>query len=213
MTDQEVLQVYINLVPFLAEVCGHGCEIVVHNLVDPERSLVAIENSISGREPGNPLTDFARGLVEKGSFMNADYIANYSGKTKKCDFLSSTYFIKNEGRLIGMLCVNKDISAIKQMTNMFTILQDHFNLAIPKDSEYSEELDNPVDNIMHTRITETIAQSGIAPTRMSIEEKVQIVQRLQESGVTTMKGAVSEIANQLSISIPTVYRYMKKTSL
>lgn len=210
MTDQEMLQIYVGLTPFLAKVCGSSCEIVVHSMADPERSLVAIENSISGREIGNPLTEFARNQAETGVYLDVDYLANYSGRAKNCDFLSSTFFIKNEGRLIGMLCVNKDISTIKQMTNLFAGLQEHFNLAIPKDSEYSENLDNPVDNIMHARITEVVSQSGISPTRMSIEEKVHIVQRLHESGVTTMKGAVAEIADQLSISIPTVYRYMKK---
>ena len=210
MTDQEVLELYIGFVPFMARVCGPGCEIVVHDMLNPNRSLVAIENNLSGREPGHPLTELALDLAKKGKYKETDYIANYSGRTKNCDFLSSTYFIKNQGRLIGMLCVNKDISAIKQMSGSFAHLQEYFNPAVPHDSEYSENLDNPVDNIMHTRITEVIAQSGVSPTRMSIEEKVHVVQRLHESGVTTMKGAVAEIASQLSISIPTVYRYLKK---
>lgn len=210
MTDQEVLQVYIGLVPFLAKVCGPGCEIVVHDVTDPERSIVSIENSISGREVGNPLTDLARELAEKNAYTDADFIANYSGRSKGCDFLSSTYFIKNEGRLIGLLCVNKDITTIKQMSSTIQSVLEHFNLASQPESEYSENLDNPVANIMHTRITEVIAQSGIAPSRMSMEEKVRIVHRLHESGVMSMKGAVSEVAEQLSISVPTVYRYMNK---
>lgn len=211
MTDQEVLKVYIDLVPFLAKVCGPGCEIVVHDVTDPEHSLVAIQNSISGREVGNPLTDLARELADKSAYTDADFLANYSGRSKGCDFLSSTYFIKNEDRLIGLLCINKDVTTIKQMCSTLHSVLDHFNLASPQESSFSENLDNPVENIMHTRITEVIAQSGISPTRMSMEEKVRIVHRLNESGVMSMKGAVSEVASQLSISIPTVYRYINKT--
>ena len=49
MTDQEVLQLYINIAPFLAEVCGPGCEIVIHDTKEPEHSLAAIYNNVSDR--------------------------------------------------------------------------------------------------------------------------------------------------------------------
>lgn len=212
MTDQEVLQIYIRLAPFLASLCGPSCEIAVHDLVDTEHSLVAIENNLSGREVGNPLTDFAKGLAKQGTHENADFIANYSGKTKHREFLSATYFIKNEGRLIGMLCVNKDTSVVKQLETVLAQLQTQFNLAPPSNNNYAEELDSPIASLMHSRITAEITQSGISPDRMSSEEKIGIVQRLHENGVTSMKGAVAEISDQLSISIPTVYRYMRKVS-
>ena len=210
MTDEELLQTYVNLAPFLAKVCGPSCEIVIHSTVDPERSLVAIENGLSGREKGNPLTEFAKELALKGTFKDVNFLANYTGKTADREFLSSTFFIKNENRLIGMLCVNKDVSLIKEFNGMLASLQEHFNLAIPTDSEYSENLDNPVESIMRERIADAITQSGVMPARMSIDEKVHVVRKLHETGITTMKGAVAEIAKQLSISVPTVYRYMKK---
>lgn len=210
MTDHEALQIYIGLVPFLAKVCGVGAEIVVHDMTDPEHSLVAIENAISGREIGNPLTDLAREVAEKSAYTDADYLANYSGRTKNGQFLSSTYFVKNEGRLIGLLCINKDIGSVHQMTCTLNHLMEQFNLIIPHESALSENLESPVENIMHTRITEVINQSGVAPSRMSMDEKIAVVHRLNESGVMSIKGAVAEVASQLSISVPTVYRYMNK---
>lgn len=211
MTDQEALQVYIGLAPFLAKVCGNGAEIVVHDMTDPAHSLVAIENAISGREIGNPLTDLAQEVAGKSAYTDADYLANYSGRTKDGQFLSSTYFIKNDGRLIGLLCINKDIGSIKQMTTTLNRLMEQFNLTIPQESALSETLDSPVENIMHARITEVISQSGVEPSRMSMDEKVAVVHRLNETGVMSIKGAVAEVASQLSISVPTVYRYMNKT--
>lgn len=210
MTDREALQVYIGLVPFLAEVCGAGSEIVVHDMTDPEHSLVAIENAISGREIGNPLTDLAREVAEKSAYTDADYLTNYSGRTKNGLFLSSTYFIKNEGRLIGLLCINKDIDSVHQVSIALDHLMEQFNLRIPHESALSENLESPVESIMHTRITEVINQSGVSPARMSMDEKIAVVHRLNESGVMSIKGAVAEVASQLSISVPTVYRYMNK---
>lgn len=211
MTDREILQIYTNMLPFFASVCGPGCEIVVHDITDPDHSIVAIENNVSGRELGDPLTDLARELAAQGTYADADFISNYAGRSKGSDFLSSTYFIKNEGRLIGLLCVNKDMTAIQHLAGAMNLLTEQYNLRRPQESAYSEKLDNPVPQILHTRISDIIAEIGIPPARMRMEEKVQIVHRLNETGLLSVKGAVAEVAAQLAISVPTVYRYMNKS--
>ena len=47
VTDQELLKCYTDFVPFLAAVCGPGCEIVIHNVTNPEQSIIAIGNGTS----------------------------------------------------------------------------------------------------------------------------------------------------------------------
>lgn len=213
MTDQEALRLYVGMVPFLAEVCGSGTEIAVHDMTDPEHSLIALKNGISGRQIGSPLTDLAREVAEKGAYSNSDYLANYSGLSKNGEFLSSTFFIKNEGRLIGLLCINKDVESIQQMSYTLKHLLEQFNLILPSKSILSENLDNPVENIMHSRIAEVIDQSGVHPSRMSMDEKIEVVHKLNEIGVMSIKGAVAEVANQLGTSVPTIYRYMNKNAM
>lgn len=210
LTDKEVLQRYIDLVPFLGAVMGSGCEIIVHDLADLDHSLVAICNGVSGLELGNPITDLARALIQRSAHTDADYLANYMGRTKNVEFLSSTYYIKNEGRLIGLLCVNKDMTAVQEAADSFQALLERFNLAAPRDSEFTETLDNPVSAIMRTRIADIIAQSGKVPSRMTPAEKAAAVGRMSEDGVLMMKGAVPEIAQQLGVSVPTIYRYLSK---
>lgn len=210
MTDQEVLQAYINIAPFLAEVCGPGSEIAVHDTANPEHSLVAIHNNVSKREVGNPLTDLARDIIEKGSYQNADYLTNYTGRNKNGEFLSSTYFIKNGGRLIGLLCINKDMHGVQNLNHALSNLLELFNLSESKETEYSESLDKPMPSLMRERIQEIIAESGVAPARMSLPEKVRMVHRMNEEGILNVKGAVAEIAAQLFVSVPTVYRYLNK---
>lgn len=210
MTDRELLQIYIGMVPFLAEVCGPGCEVVVHDVTDPEHSLIAIRNSVSGRSVGDPMTDLAREIQKKGSYTDAEYLANYSGKSKGGEFLSSTYYIKNEGRLIGLLCINKDLSLVKEASRTLQGLLEQFNLSVAGPSDYVENLDNPMTSMMHSRIAEIIAESGVTPARMSLREKVRVVHRMNDEGVMMMKGAVAEIAAQLQVSVPTVYRYLNK---
>lgn len=209
MTDSQVLEQYVRLIPFLATVLGPGCEVLIHDTRNPKHSIIAIRNNLSGRQLDDPMTDLALNIAERGEYENADYVANYSGRSKGKDFLSSTYFIKNEGRLIGLLCVNKEMSAVQDLNNALRMVLERYELAIPQESEYSETLDSSISNLLHTSVAEAIAQSGLSPARMTMQEKVAVVHQLNDSGVLMMKGAVSEIARQLQVSEPTVYRYIK----
>ena len=80
MTDQELLKCYTDFVPFLAAVCGPGCEIVIHDVTNPEQSIIAIGNGISGRELGDPMTDLARELQEKGTYLSGGAGGGYAGE-------------------------------------------------------------------------------------------------------------------------------------
>lgn len=211
MKDQELLNVYVGLVPFLAAVCGPGAEIVVHDVMNTENSIIAIGNGISGRKIGDPLTDLARDFQQSGVYKDNEFMHKYKGHTKKGDFLSSTFFIKNKGKLIGMLCINKSMVPTQELNVALQTLMEQFNLASAPADSASENLNGPIANMMNNRITEIISQSGILPSRMSIDEKVKTVHRLNDAGVLMMKGAVAEIAKQLSVSIPTVYRYLNKS--
>lgn len=205
MKDQELLDLYIGFAPFLSTILGKGCEVVVHDLKNPNRSIVAIENNLSGRNIGDPMTDLPLERAEK-----EDFIANYPGRGKGKEFLSSSFFIKNEGRVIGILCVNKDVGYVHDIHHQLSALLERFNLLPPIEEEIKENLDGSVEEIMKRKIEEAILQTGIPPSRMSLEEKRAVTQGLKENGVLSMRGAVTELAEQLSVSVPTVYRYMAK---
>ena len=213
MTDQELLQAYISFVPFLGAVCGPGTEVIVHDVKDLDHSLVRIYNSISGRAPGDPITEMARGIIERGEYRDKDFLYNYTGHTKKRDFLSSTFFIKNDGRLIGLLCVNKDMSACQDLQRSLQVLLERFNLLQQAENEYREDLESPIASMVHNRIADIIAQIGIAPARMSKEEKARAARSLREDGVLSVKGAMAEAAEQLNMSVSTLYRYLSRSDI
>lgn len=210
MTDKEKLQIFVDFAPFLGKVLGNGCEVVVHDAKDYDHSLIYIENSLSGRDVGDPMTELARNILDNYKDSDVNYLADYIGYAGKTEFLDYTYFIRNEGRIIGFLCINKSMDTVKEAQHAIAQLMKTFKLALPEESDYAETLGGLVDDVMRDRIAKTIDQTGILPTRMSQEERMQVIASLRESGVLTMKGAVAELAKQLGISVPTVYRYMKK---
>lgn len=209
MTDKELMSTYIALTPFIAEVCGTGCEVVIHDIKNPNNSLVAIQNSSTGRAIGDSLTDLAKELIESEEYKTKEYLSGYSGLTKQKEYLSFTYFIKNNGKLIGLLCINKDLSITKNFTHEITNLLSQFNLTTSCQNDVKENLDPSIGNILEDVISSSILQTGISPERMSRKEKIELVQKLAEQDILLMKGAVTEIAKQLNISEPTVYRYLK----
>lgn len=210
MTDQELLQRYIPLVDFIADICGQNYEVLLHDVTKPDASVVAIRNGHhSGRTVGSPMTDLALKILKNKSYEDKDYIANYNGSTREREFFSSTFYIKNEGRLIGMLCINNDMTPLNDFRNAFAAFVSMFQFG-NEASEYTETIGNPLTSLANSIISKTIASFNVPPKRMSSEEKQQIVQQLNDQGVLMLKGAVAEIAEQLYISEGTVYRYINK---
>ncbi len=212
MTDRELLNIYTGLVPFLSSVMGTGCEIVIHDITDPEHSIIAIGNSVSGRTIGDPMTDLAREMQKQFACTDdADSVLDYNGRTKSGDFLSSTYFIKNEGRLIGLMCINKELAGAQELESALHSLLERFNLTPPSEDSLYEDLNSPFSDIVHSRIADIISRENVLPAHMSRQEKIRVVHRMDADGVLMMKGAVAEAARQLSVSVPTIYRYLNQS--
>ncbi|WP_162300544.1 helix-turn-helix transcriptional regulator [Anaerosacchariphilus polymeriproducens] len=212
MTDQEIINLYLPIVPFIANLLGPSCEVLLHDLSKPEHSVVAIANGYhSNRKIGSPITDIAIQISNDPKYKDLDFLSNYTAKSKDKNFLSSTYFLKNEGRLIGMICINRDLSIIQKMKSDFDLLMHDFSL-FHQDQEFHENLNsyNNVNDLLHDLVQTAIRNACVPPSRMSMQEKIDLVHQLNEQGILSMKGAVSEIARQLNISEPTVYRYIKK---
>ena len=127
------LQQYVVLTEFLGQALGPSYEVVLHDLTDKNQSIVAIANShISGRKVGAPLTNMALRILRDRSFEHADYTLNDFGMSANGrEVRSNTMYIKQDGQLIGMLCINFDDSAFQ------TVARDLMELIHP--GEYLED--------------------------------------------------------------------------
>ncbi|MGG4504117.1 helix-turn-helix transcriptional regulator [Paenibacillus polymyxa] len=213
--NQTILNKYIPLVDFLAHVLGENNEIVLHDVTNPEHSIVAIRNNyISGREIGGPITDFVLQIL-KNHGESADFVTNYEGISKsKIRYQSSTYFIRNEhADVIGMLSVNTDLQPYQNIMDAAHYIARHL-VGIPQKhnalgSFNVEPLNLPIEDLTLNSIARVISTRGIPPERMNQEEKIEIINELNNLGIFLLKGAVSEVAEQLKTSEATIYRYLK----
>lgn len=209
MENNEILELAKQFIPFLGEICGSGTEICVYDLSDPEHALIAACHPRPGHEPGAPLPQPLRELAAADFDGPQSWALLPCGQGSNADLCCRVYPIGNAAAPTGLLCVTKDLSPARELQGALQAVLERFALEQPR--EVPPAIPAPtLTAMMQQRIAAVIREYGVPPARMSVPEKVEVVHRLSESGVMNIKGAVSEIASQLAVSVPTVYRYLNR---
>jgi predicted transcriptional regulator YheO len=209
---------YIELVHFLGECFGDNVEVVLHDLATLEHSVVAIHNEhITGRTVGAPLTVFVLNqLKDMAHHREQTAIINYKGTARNGNPLrSSSYFIRDDnGEIVGVLCINIDISGYIKAEEVIKKLA-----YLPEPPKENKEKAEPFENfpssiseMVTNTFNEVFEGETIQIHRLTALEKMEIVKQLHLKGLFQIKGAVSEVAAQLSTSEATIYRYLNKIS-
>ena len=218
-TTNALLRQYVKLTEFLGAALGPDYEVALHDLTDKNRSIIAIANGyISGREIGAPLTNMALSVLKDESYEWQDYRLHYSGVSAAGNALrSSTMFIKEDGKLIGMLCINFDDSRFHSFAQQVLTLchPNQFVQALeqPPEGEHAsrpETFRNSTEAVAPDAIAHELERLGVPAKRLTSEERLLIIAALEESGIFLLKGAVKDVAAGLGCSQASVYRYLSQ---
>lgn len=198
------------LVDFLGKACGETCEIVLQDLRPEKMCITAIANGhISGRTVGAPLTGLSLRFITHGVWKTRDYICKYKGKSRNNRRLhSSTFFIKDEGKLLGMLSVNVDIGRYARISNDILRLAG-LSAGISRTSPAVNRKENFYNN-MEEIIKSVFAEleTGGANERLSQTDRLVIIEKLMDRGIFLLRGSVSSVAQKLQCSDASLYRYI-----
>jgi predicted transcriptional regulator YheO len=199
------------LVEFLGRACGENCEIVLQDLRKDRMCIAAIANGhISGRMPGDPLTGLAQRMVTKGVWKKQDYICGHRGKTRDLRPLrSSTLFIKEGGKLLGMLSINVDVSRYIDLSDGILALAGLPPAEARKTTD-GERKEHFVERA-ETAIKSVLDEFGIAENEregFTQKERLAIVERLIDRGAFLVRGSVNSAAEKLGCSEASLYRYI-----
>jgi len=185
------------------------CEVVLHDLRDPEHSIRAIENNLSGRQVGDPATEL--GLARIADPAYPDVVQNYPNRFPDGRPAKSTSIgIKNaEGRYVAALCLNLDVSVLSPVALTLANL-------VATDSGHA---DQPPETLRDRRarelrraVEELSAERGLPPRSLSRADKKALVQQLHQDGCFESRDAAQTIADLLGVSRATVYNYAKSPS-
>lgn len=216
-TTSSLLRQYVKLTEFLGAALGPDYEVALHDLTDKNRSIIAIVNGyISGREIGAPLTNMALSVLKDESYEWQDYRLHYSGVSAAGNTLrSSTMFIKENGKLIGMLCINFDDSRYQAFARQVLTLchpNQYFHALTQPEENPSrpETFRNSTEAVAQDAIAHELELLGVPAERLTSEERLQIIAALEKSGIFLLKGAVKDVAAGLGCSQASVYRYLSQ---
>ncbi len=214
-----VLQNYIPFVNFLGQAMGPNCEVVLHDLTDPENAIIAIANGhVSGREVGGPTTDLVLKIMKEGLDGDKSFIANYNARIRNNGICrSSSFFIRDEtNKLVGVLCVNLDISKFveaKKILDSLITCESQPCISVKSAADVVdvfEDLHSSIEDVLTAIIDNVLNKYEVSPDRLSLDEKIDAVKRLNENGLFLLKGGLSELAKRMQVSEPTIYRYLNK---
>lgn len=202
-----IIQSYIPLVKGIAATFGSRCEVVLHDFTDLQHSIVAIENGhVTGRSSGSPMTEASLKLVQNGK-VDEDII-NYTGKSADGRVLkSTTVFIKDEHqKVIGCFCINFDIT---ELVGARSVLNDIMKISEDFQERQSDSKNlNVVSVVLTDLVKETLDEVGKPIIYLSKDDKVMMVDRLDQKGAFLIKGAIDYVANVLCVSRYTIYNYL-----
>ena len=207
----EVLRLYRPVLRALATAAGPTVEVVLHNLdgtdVDLGHTIMAIENGhVTGRAVGGPSTSLGLDVLKDrrknhDAFGYTAYTAD--GRELRC---SSVYFHNRDGDIIASLCVNVDLSPLLQARRSLEALVPS---STPADAP-REHFGADLVSVMDSMITEAIREIGRPVENMSRDDKITVLERLDQRGATQMRKSVEAIAKRLGISRVTAYSYLEE---
>ncbi|MFG3255109.1 transcriptional regulator [Streptomyces sp. NPDC048172] len=184
----------------LAATFAPFCEVVVHDLRDPEHAIVAIENNLSGRAVGDPATEL--GLARLADDAYPQVLANYPNRFADGRRAKSTSVgIKDEdGRYAAALCLNVDMTVFDGIGNVLERFGRYDGAAAP-----GESLDPANTEGIRARIDAFAAQQATTPRALRTEQRRALVRQLKTQGFMEVRRSAETIADHLGVSRATVY--------
>lgn len=217
----ELRERYVELVNFLGLVLGPSYEIALHDLAMGDKSVIAIANGhITNRGLGSPLSPAMLEIISSGRYKEKSYEVNYVSISMKNKALrSSTIYIKDNLKLVGLLCITfddsryQDISrAVMGLCHPDNLLKDYRferleDLSLDDEAEIvSGNNEDYVDEV----IGKVLQQKSEMNEKIRKKDRVAMVKELKKRGILLIKGAVPIIAKKLNSSEATIYRYINE---
>lgn len=184
----------------LGQTLAPFCEVVLHDLLDPEHAILAIHNNLSGRAVGAPATEL--GLARAADPDFDQVIANYpntfaDGRQAK----STSIGIKDsEGRYVAALCMNVDLTVFRSLNSLLT----QFG-SVNTAAGVSETLEPAGADAIRARIDQFAARLATTPRALKADERKALMRELKDAGLGDVRRAMDIVASYLNVSRATVY--------
>lgn len=193
----------------IAALFGSNCEVAIHDLSrDSAHTIAAIENGhVTNRKVGDDTSEIVLQALKTGGNAVQDQY-NYLTRSKEGRiFKSASIYIRDgEGKAIGLVGINYDISELMMASAAI-------GAALHVDGERKDEAEmnaiTPnVNDLLDQLIEESVRNIGKPVALMSKEEKVRAIHYLDGKGAFLIKKSGDKVSGYFDISKYTLYNYM-----
>lgn len=200
-----LLKTYFPIADMIAETFGEDCEVVIHDLEQPDSSVVYVANgNVTNRRKGQAFDHLVRKVLLSKNFRD-DRVTNYMFETENGKKIkSSSVLIRNaEQEVIGMLCLNYDVtSCIAAQSRLAAFLNVEDDMEPEKEKAVGQDVMAVIDEL----ILNIIGTSDVK--NITRKRAVEIVRFMDEKGIFLVKGAVDKVAALMGVSKVTIYSYL-----
>ena len=206
--NQDILTHYIKVGEIVAEMFSPYLEVIVHDLTNPNQSIIAIFNShITGRKIGDGTSDIG---YKKLSNELPDKIVNYSNKSPSgVELKSSSLTIRNDNnKIIGSMGFNFDLSHFVNIREFIDLFSKSVEMKeLPKKEEFFMwSIKTEIQQALNKYLMMNKLQSKV----LTRDDKLKVISYMKNKGYISKKGAKTIISELLAISRPTLYKYLKE---
>lgn len=199
-----LLKTYFPIADTIAETFGNNCEVVVHDLSQPESSVVYVANGhVTGRQIGQSFDHLVKQVLLNKNFKD-DRVTNYMFDTRDGkNIKSSSVLIRDEaGEVVGMLCINYDITVGMKMREQLDVF---FGVGI-QEMVSEKDVGQDVMEVIDELILKIIGTTDV--NNLTRKKSVEIVKFMDEKGIFLVKGAIDKVAALMGVSRVTIYSYL-----
>lgn len=213
---QATVLVLRSVVEMLRSVVGPNVEIVLHDLTQPQRSVVAIANGhVTGRAIGSSILDgprddkaFAHAIAQlaPGEPSSSTVVSGYPTLTPAGQPLKSdtVIFRDRAGLPFAALCINSDMTVFEAAASWLESVLHGGRRETPARAHRQPE----VDVLMQEILEEAVRTIGKPARTLSRAEKVTAVERMMRRGVFSVRGSIEKVATALGVTRFTIYNYL-----
>ncbi|TQI80238.1 putative transcriptional regulator YheO [Serratia fonticola] len=193
------------IVQALGAMFAPSCEVVLHDLTQPEKAIVAIANNLSHRSIGDAASEMGLERIASPDFP--DVVQNYAsafpdGRPAK----STSIGLRNsQGHFVAAICLNLDVS----LFNSVNAILQQLTAVVQTEPQPTEEGVRSLADIA-AFINQFAASQSTQPRALSSEQRFQVIQQLKQQGYLQLRGAATMAAEALGISRVSVYNLLKR---
>ncbi|MFI9155796.1 transcriptional regulator [Streptomyces sp. NPDC053367] len=192
----------------IAATFGPVCEAVLHDYRRPEKSVVAVAGSVTGRTAGAAMSEIGMRVLARGDEA-ADEL-DYRTRTPDGRLVkSSTVVLRDStGAVFGALCLNLDIGAVSQAHALLGALAG-LGGAPAADlpvTTFAHDIDSVIDAVVDTHQLHR-HQNWAGLDRAA---RLDLFRSLDERGVFAVRRSVEQVAARLGISRASAYNYLSQ---